>query len=98
MLNQEDSRRLAELERQLRREDPEFCERIAGGRRGRIPVSVVLAATVIWIAALVLAVTGWWIAATIAALCATVLVGTLALRLGRGRRRSAGDGPPEPAR
>ena len=102
MLSKEDSRRLAQLERQLRRDDPEFCARMAGGAppRRRVPVSLVLTATVIWVAALVLAVAGWWSAAGVAGLCATVVVGTVARRLrrpGPGRHRPAGPEPLPPA-
>ncbi|WP_433374106.1 DUF3040 domain-containing protein [Actinoplanes sp. CA-142083] len=95
MLSREDSRRLAELERQLRRDDPEFCVRMSGGlvgrpahRRGAI-VSLILTAIVIWTAAIILAVLGWWIAAVIAALCATTVASTLTYRLIRRRADSA---------
>ena len=80
MLSREDSRRLAQMERQLRRDDPEFCARMEGGRpeapdrRKRVPLSLILTAVVIWIAAIILGVVGWWIAAAIAALWATVVV------------------------
>jgi hypothetical protein len=88
MLSKEDSRRLAQLERQLRREDPDFCVRMSGGRshRRRVPVSLVLAAAVIWVAALILAVTGWWIAAGVSAICAAVVL-IAALATGRPLRR-----------
>jgi hypothetical protein len=91
MLNKEDSRRLAQLERQLRRDDPEFCERMAAGRppRKRISITLAVAAVVVWIAALVLGVMSWWIAAAVAALCATVIVVIIAVRT-RPRRRSTG--------
>ena len=93
MLSKEDSRRLAQLERHLRRDDPEFCARMAGGapQGRRFPLPVVLAAAVIWAIALVLAVAGWWIPAAIAALWATVIVSALAYRWrpGRHRRRSS---------
>jgi fatty acid desaturase len=88
MLSREDSRRLAQLERQLRREDPEFCARMAGGGRPepkRIPVSLVLVAMVIWVAALILAVAGWWIAAAVAALWATVLICVIGYRFHASR-------------
>ena len=89
MLSKEDSRRLAQLERQLRRDDPEFCARMAGGvpARRRVPVSVVLAAAVIWAAALILAVAGWWVAAAITGLWATVIICALAYRWRPGRHR-----------
>lgn len=83
MLSREDSRRLAQMERQLRRDDPDFCARMEGGqvedpvRRRRVPLSLVLTAVVIWIAAVVLGVVGWWIAAVIAALWASVVVAAL---------------------
>jgi DUF3040 family protein len=102
MLSKEDSRRLAQLERQLRRDDPEFCARMAGGapQQRRIPMSLVLSAVVIWVAALVLAVAGWWIAAGIAALWATVVGGAVAYRMrrpGPGRHRPTGPEPLPPA-
>src|SRR4051812_3289603 len=103
MLSKEVSRRLAQLERQLRRDDPEFCARMADDKLHRAPMSVPPAAVVIWVAALVLGVAGWWIvaalvlgvagwwiAAAIASLWATVLVFALALRLGPSRHRSTG--------
>jgi hypothetical protein len=83
MLSKEDSRRLAHLERQLRREDPEFCARMSmDGRppRKRVPLSLVLVALVVWVTALILAVADWWIAAAIAALWATVIICAVAYR------------------
>lgn len=94
MLSKEDSRRLAQLERRLRSDDPAFCARMAGEPiRARVPLSVVLAAAVIWAAALVLAVAGWWIAAAVAALWATVVVCALAYRCRPARYRPADPGP-----
>ncbi|HEX5204087.1 DUF3040 domain-containing protein [Paractinoplanes rhizophilus] len=95
MLSREDSRRLAELERQLRRADPEFCVRMSGGRVARpaprrgATLSLILTAIVIWTAAVILAVLGWWIAAVIAALCATTVASTVTYRLVRRRSDSA---------
>ena len=92
MLSREDSRRLAQLERQLRREDPEFCARMTSGqleppRPKRPPVSLILTAVVIWIAAITLGVLGWWIASAAAAVFATtVVVAALNRRPGRPRR------------
>lgn len=98
MLSKEDSRRLAQLERDLRRDDPVFCARLSGEPvREPVPLSVVLAAAVIWAAALVLAVAGWWVAATIAALWATVLVAALAYRCRPRRYRQTGRKPLPPA-
>src|SRR5512138_1133454 len=86
MLSREDNQRLAELERQLTREDPEFCARMTDGlarpapRRGlrRGPVlSLLLTALVISAAAITLAVLGWWIAAVIAAVLATGVASVL---------------------
>ena len=91
MLSREDNRRLAQMERQLRRDDPEFCSRMEGGqpeapdRPRRISLSLILTAVVIWIAAIVLAVVGWWIATAVAALCATVVVTALIYRAHRPR-------------
>ncbi len=102
MLSKEDSRRLAQLERQLRRDDPDFCARMSGGEphRRRVPLSLVLTAAVIWVAALILAVSGWWIAAGVAALWATVIVCAVAYRCRlprHGRLRPEGPEPLPPA-
>ena len=82
MLSREDSRRLAQLERELRRDDPDFCERMSGGRGApsRAPLALGVTAVVIWVAALVLGVVGWWMAAGLAALWATVIVVALGYR------------------
>ena len=94
MLSREDNQRLAELERQLRREDPEFCARMTDGlarpapRRGlrRGPVlSLFFAALVLWAAAITVAVLGWWIAAVIAAVLATTVASVLTFHLIRRR-------------
>jgi hypothetical protein len=93
MLSREDNRRLAELERQLWRDDPEFCVRMAGSagkpapRRG-MTLSLILTAVVIWAAAITLGVLGWWIAAGIAALCATAVTSTLVYYMIRDRTTS----------
>ena len=82
MLSKEDSRRLAQLERQLRRDDPDFCARMSaltGPTRRRVPLTRVVAATIIWIAALILGVIGWWVPAAIAAVWAAVVVGMLVI-------------------
>ena len=94
MLSREDSRRLAQMERQLWHEDPEFCIRMEAGQpdpapRKRPPLSLILTAAVIWIAALILGVVGWWAASIAAALCATAVVAVLAYRLARLRRAAA---------
>ncbi|MGX6602950.1 DUF3040 domain-containing protein [Micromonosporaceae bacterium Da 78-11] len=90
MLSREDSRRLAQMERQLWHEDPEFCIRMEVGQpepapRKRPPLTMILAATVAWIAALILAVMGWWAASIAAALCATAPVAALAYRMTSAR-------------
>jgi hypothetical protein len=93
MLSREDNRRLAELERQLRHEDPDFCARMTGGmarpapRRGPT-LSLIITAIVIWAAAITLAVLGWWIAAVVAAVCATTVASVLTFRLVRRRADS----------
>jgi hypothetical protein len=91
MLSQEDSRRLAQLERQLRRDDPDFCARMKGDRPTRrlVPISLVLAAAVVWGAALTLALLGWWGAAAVAAVWGMVIVVVLAYRC-RPNRPSPG--------
>jgi len=92
MLSKEDNRRLAQLERQLLRDDPDFCARMQPGRpiRKRVPLSLVLTAAVVWAAALVLGVIGWWVAAAVAAAWAVVIVIALVIRSRAGRRRDPG--------
>jgi hypothetical protein len=99
MLSKEDNRRLAQLERQLLRDDPEFCARMHpdGPVRKRVPISLILTASVVWAVALVLGVLGWWIAATIAAAWAMVIVIALAVRSRPTRRREPGPEPLPPA-
>jgi hypothetical protein len=83
MLSGEDSRRLAQLERQLRRDDPDFCARMEAGcapPARRPPMWKVAAVTAIWILALILGVTGWWVTAAVAGVWAAVVVGTLVLK------------------
>ena len=98
MLSKEDSRRLAQLERQLRRDDPDFCARMAGhvAERKRVPLSGVLAAVVIWTGALVLTVIGWWIPAAIAGVWATVIISALAFRWRPGKHRRQSNPDPLP--
>ena len=96
MLSKEDNRRLAQLERQLLRDDPEFCARMGRPVRKRVPLSLVLTAAMIWAAALVLGVLGWWIPAAIAAGCAMIIVITVAVRRRPGRRSEPGPEFPPP--
>jgi hypothetical protein len=99
MLSKEDTRRLAQLERRLLRDDPEFCARMQPGRpvRKRVPISLVLTASVVWAAALVLGIVGWWIAAGIAAAWAMVIVIALAIRSRPTRHHEPGPEPLPPA-
>ena len=92
MLSKEDNRRLAQLERQLLRDDPEFCARMQPGRpiRRPVPLSLVLIAAMIWATALVLGILGWWIGAAIAAGWAMVIVIAVAIRCRPGRRPTPG--------
>jgi hypothetical protein len=94
MLSKEDNRRLAQLERQLLRDDPEFCARMQPDRplRKRVPISLVLTASVVWAVALVLGVLGWWLAAAIAGAWAVVIVLALAIRCRPARRHDDGHG------
>jgi hypothetical protein len=98
MLSKEDSRRLAQLERQLRRDDPDFCERMRGDLpvRRRMPLSLVLTGVVIWAAAVTLAIFGWWGAAAVAAVWGTVIVAALAYRRRPGPTVSGPDLLPPP--
>jgi hypothetical protein len=99
MLSKEDNRRLAQLERQLLRDDPEFCARMhpGGPVHKRVPLSLIVAASLVWAAALVLGVLGWWIAAGIAAAWAVVIVIALAIRSRPVRRHEPGPEPFPPA-
>ena len=92
MLSKEDSRRLAQLERQLRRDDPDFCTRMAGGRtsRRRAPIALILTATVVWTTAVILAVVGWWGAAAVAGVWGSVIAVAVIFR-SRPPRRIAPD-------
>jgi fatty acid desaturase len=89
MLSREDSRRLQQLERQLRVDDPEFCARMesprvhAQGRRRRFPITLILTAAVVLIAAAVLGILGWWIPAAIAGFCALLVVAAILIRARR---------------
>ena len=82
MLSREDNRRLAQLERQLRRDDPDFCARMRGDlpARRHVPLSLGMTAGVIWTVAVILAVFGWWGAAAVAAVWGTVIVAALGYR------------------
>jgi Flp pilus assembly protein TadB len=81
MLSKEDTRRLAQLERQLRRDDPEFCDRMAGAKaRRRVSISLLCAGAVVWAAALVLAVVGWWAAAIVSGVWAIVIMVAIVYR------------------
>jgi len=90
MLSREDIRRLAQLERQLLRDDPEFCARMTAGhtqahRRKRPPITLILTAVVGWIAAIVLGVLGWWIAAAAVAVCGAAVAAVTVYRVLRHR-------------
>lgn len=94
MLNKEDTRRLAALERRLRRDDPDFCARMGGGNfsvsaTGRPPLPLFVVSAVITIAAVALGVAGWWIATGIAAAWAAITLGTAVHRLRRLRAETA---------
>ncbi|MEV0896496.1 DUF3040 domain-containing protein [Actinoplanes sp. NPDC049802] len=94
MLSKEDSRRLAQLERQLRREDPDFCARMGGGNfsvspTGRPPFPLFLLATLIAVAAVVLVAVGWWIAASIVTAWAVITASAAVHRLRKQRAEAA---------
>jgi hypothetical protein len=95
MLSKEDSRRLAQLERQLQRDDPDFCARMGGGNfsvstPGRPPLPLFIMAAVIAVAAVLLGLAGWWIAATVVAAWATVTATAAALRVRKARNSARG--------
>ncbi|WP_430780368.1 DUF3040 domain-containing protein [Actinoplanes sp. G11-F43] len=94
MLSKEDTRRLAALERQLRRDDPDFCARMGGGNfsvsaTGRPPLRLFIMAAVIGTVAVVLAVTGWPAAAYIVAVWAAITVAGAVQRWRRQRAETA---------
>jgi len=87
LLSQDDRRRLDQIERQLRAEDPGFVARMSGTpeRRPRLPI---LVCCLVWLVVPVLAATGRWPGAFVVAVIAAVTTVTL-LRLSR-RPRSGG--------
>ncbi|NMO54899.1 DUF3040 domain-containing protein [Actinoplanes sp. TBRC 11911] len=92
MLSREDNQRLAQLERQLLEDDPEFCARFTVGElpplpRKRVPLSLILTAIVVWTCAIVLAVFMWWIAAAATAFCGIVVFAVMIYGVIRERRR-----------
>ncbi|MFC4065732.1 DUF3040 domain-containing protein [Actinoplanes subglobosus] len=94
MLSKEDTRRLAQLERQLQRDDPEFCARMGGGNfsvssTSRSPLPLFILAAVITVAAVVLGVVGWWIAASIVSTWAVITLSAAAYRWRRRRSDTA---------
>ena len=94
VLSQEDTRRLAQLERQLRRDDPAFVARMLDEPEHRgFPLSILLLAAPLWAGAFVLMAVSWWAAAVVAAMWATVIVCAVAYRC-RPAHRTAG--PPAP--
>jgi hypothetical protein len=94
MLSKEDTRRLAQLERQLRRDDPDFCARMGGGNfsvslTSRPPLPLFILAAAITVAAVVLGVVGWWIAASIVGAWAVITLSTAVYRWRRQRAEIA---------
>ncbi|WP_229075893.1 DUF3040 domain-containing protein [Actinoplanes sp. DH11] len=92
MLSKEDNRRLAQLERQLQREDPDFCARMGGGNfsvssAGRPALPLFVVAAVMAAVSLVLGLAGWWIAASAVAGWAVVTAIAAAFRIRRARTR-----------
>ncbi|MFC7530573.1 DUF3040 domain-containing protein [Actinoplanes sp. GCM10030250] len=93
MLSKEDNRRLAQLERQLHREDPDFCARMGGGNfsvsaTGRPALPLFVTAAVIAVAAVVLALAGWGIPATVVSVWAAVTATAAGFRMWKARNRS----------
>ena len=78
MLSQDDRRQLAELERRLRAEDPDFVARMTGRRRPRrTPVLMIVLCVTVWLAMLGSAIAGWWPATSIIAAAAVASTGAL---------------------
>ncbi len=98
MLSRQDSRRLAQLERQLWHDDPEFCIRMETSQPDRAPSKrpslwLMVAAPLAWITALIMGVFGWWTACIAASCFATAAVAGLAYQLVRLRRAIAPQNP-----
>ena len=94
MLSKEDTRRLAQLERQLRRDDPDFCNRMGGGNfsvssTARPALPLFVTAVVITVAAIILGAVGWWIAASIVTAWSVVTLSVAVYRLRRQRTGTA---------
>jgi hypothetical protein len=94
MLSKEDTRRLAQLERQLRRDDPDFAARMGGGNfsvssTARPPLPLFIVAAVITVAAVVLGAVGWWIAASIVSAWAVITLSAAVYRVRRQRAERA---------
>lgn len=94
MLSKEDTRRLAALERQLRRDDPDFCARMGGGNfsvssTSRPPLPLFIVAAVITGTALVLSAVGWWIAASIVGAWAVITTSAAVYRVRRQRAETS---------
>ena len=94
MLSREDSRRLAQLERQLRHDDPEFCARMEGTElpdrphAKRLSLALILVAVAATVAAIVLCTLAQWIPAAATAGCAVAAAATQTFRVLRRRRRA----------
>jgi Protein of unknown function (DUF3040) len=95
MLNREDQRRLAEIERHLEHDDPKLARRMRpGGRRGRWLIFLV---PVLSTAVALLALTNGWVVASGAAMVATAAA-TLAIqwRASHWHPRGGHREPPRP--
>ena len=93
MLSKEDSRRLAQLERQLQRDDPDFCTRMGGGNfsvstPSRSPLPLLITAAVIAVAAVLLGLAGWWIAASVVSVWSVGTATAAAFRMRKARNRT----------
>lgn len=94
MLSKEDTRRLAQLERQLRRDDPDFAARMGGGNfsvlpTGRPPLPLFILTAVITVTAIVLGAVGWWIATSIVGAWAVITLSGAVYRWRRQRAETA---------
>jgi Flp pilus assembly protein TadB len=77
MLSQDDRRHLAELERRLRAEDPEFVARMSGRRPRPKPIAMIVVCALVWLVVAVAAFAGWWPAASVLAGMAVLSTGAL---------------------
>jgi Flp pilus assembly protein TadB len=89
VLSQDERRRLARLEEQLRLADPALDARMAGRTGRRFPLALVLVAALAWAVTVSMMAAGWWVGAAAIGLAAIVMSAVLAYRRRSARRAAA---------